>query len=171
MQGRGAAREFATAFEVAETDPALAALLAAEAHRIDPGVDSLSALHQLLGETDGIERVLPLTAQQIWTADDGRTAVILTVDGIELWDIESGARTGRLLEDRLAVASRSRRIDVADATGLLAISDAVGSDVYDLDSGEAVWSGPPDANDVVFSPDGAVATDEMSLDGVKSLFR
>jgi DNA-binding SARP family transcriptional activator/class 3 adenylate cyclase/WD40 repeat protein len=173
-----AARESALRALVSDTvslrsiRPDLAALLAVEAHRIDPGPASLSALFGTLTHEPGFSASIPLVDADVGMTSgvvlpDGRRALVTGFDGlVRVVDLERGIDTGQHFpEPEFVDPSESRLALSADGKLLAQVSG--GSEdttegkgrlvLYDVDRRE--FRVPPirlaaNVGDVAISPDG-----------------
>jgi DNA-binding SARP family transcriptional activator/class 3 adenylate cyclase/WD40 repeat protein len=150
----------------------LAALLAVEAHNIDPGPASLSALFGTLTHEPGFSASIPLVDAEVQMTSgvvlpDGRRALVTGFDGlVRVLDLERGIDTGQRFPDPEFVDPSESRLALS-ADGKLLAQVSGGSEdttegkgrlvLYDVDHRERRF--PPirlaaNVGDVAISPDG-----------------
>jgi serine/threonine protein kinase/WD40 repeat protein/DNA-binding winged helix-turn-helix (wHTH) protein len=126
----------AVAQSAATQTPALAALLAVEAHRLDPSTEGLDAIHRALTAVPGFRGAVgdqPYFA--VKTYDGGERVVALGVDSIDVWDLET-----RQLVASVGHPGENTEIDITVSVDGAVVAAPLGGSAtafYDLTEGEA----------------------------------
>lgn len=154
----------AVAGDVAADRPELAALLAVEAHRVDPSLESLDALHRVLTAVPGLRQAIPLPGDGYARADlVGGTTLVAAGETLDVWDLEDRELLTTIELpgiDRpplLAVSADGRQAVVAIGDDTLAVADLDAAEIVTtIRTGDTIV-------DITVDPDGSsVAT---ALDG------
>jgi serine/threonine protein kinase/WD40 repeat protein/DNA-binding winged helix-turn-helix (wHTH) protein len=146
----------AVAISIAPDNPGTAALLALEANQLEPSVEGLSVIHQILTTVPGFQRSIPdrsymkseLLADEVTLAAVGR-------DAIDVWDLRTTEQIRTIAHDnppQTSILDATADGDVAAVRG-----DLDETFLYDLTTGETLGSLAHDANvnDLSISPDGS----------------
>ena len=144
----------AVALATAAQDPSTAALLAVEAYRLDPSIESLDALHRVLTEIPGYHGVIGGTPYAGMVSIDDTTIAAATGVSVDIWDV-----TTRELVRSIPHAGPGGLATMARVgTDRLAVVDAgrTSTTIFDIRSGAAVQTIEHVAavNDVAASADG-----------------
>ena len=146
----------ALALATAPENPELAALLAVEAHTIDPSLTSLDVLHRVLTAVPGFRgSIIGGPYQGASLLDDGVTLAAVGPESIDVWDLRSRETTLSIPHE---VGSEFVRMDSTGDGRVLAVG--AGADqtrLYDLGTGEVLGSMTHTApvNDISLSNDGS----------------
>jgi DNA-binding SARP family transcriptional activator/WD40 repeat protein/type II secretory pathway predicted ATPase ExeA len=145
------------AVAISEEQPAVAALLAVEASRLDPSRATDDALQRVLTALPGYRGHLPAFSFPSLLAADGTTLAAFGLDW-EIWDLVTQTRLHSITPDVTSVGAAAFSPDATK----IAYSNPDGTVVYDVASGELLAS-----NDVWF---GAIefSTDSTQLAGSTS---
>ena len=135
----------------------LAALLAVEAYRLDPSVESLDILHRVLTAVPGLQRSIVRDERYFNTSllDDGVTLVAVTRNALEIWDLQEAEL---LRSTPLPQGTDSVLLSLGDGGRLAAVRthpDQI--HLFDIETGESVGSITPSANvsSMSFGPSGS----------------
>ena len=157
----------ADAAQLVETDRRLALLLAAEAHRRDPGVESLGALQQaLVGSDNLIGYIGGGTSYDAVAFADHGTIAAATPLAIEAWSIATNELTGTLPIRNASVLATSPdgRLLAAGSSSGFTLWPAAS---WNMESAETLNSGEVQA--LAFNPDGTLVA-AGHRDGVVRVF-
>ena len=145
----------AVALSTAAQNPSVAALLAVEAHRLDPSVESLDALHRVLTEIPGYDGLAAGGPYLDAALLSDATMVAASESSLDVWDLE-----GRATTNTIDHASPGGLADIAPiGDGRIAALDdgRVSTTVYDISTGEvtATVEHGSVVNDISVARDGA----------------
>ncbi len=124
----------AVALATAAQNPSVAALLAVEAHRLDPSVESLDALHRVLTEIPGYDGLAAGGPYLDAALLSDATMVVASESSLDVWDLE-----GRATTNTIDHASPGGLADIAPiGDGRIAALDdgRVSTTVYDISTGQ-----------------------------------
>jgi serine/threonine protein kinase/WD40 repeat protein len=146
--------------------PVLAALLAVEAARLDPGRESDDALHRVLTAVPGRRGHVSSFAFPARLAKDGITMTAVGPDTVDVWDLSTMTRTASVAHD---LAGPEEMTQVSPDGRRLVATGRNGTRVLDLTTGEVLAGTDTNGFWVDYAPDStrialAVGRDLLVLD-------